>query len=335
MGFKLTHKRPKLTAVLIVWFSIPFFLQATSAVHSAANVTTIRILEKSQIEKDKILLGKISEIKGDNPELIQRLRTIVIGKSPLPGRSRRIDEQYVKVRLKQSNIDLSRVVLEFPKRSIVSRDFIEISKEEIKRTVEDFIFRNNPWDSDRARIKGMQVNRNVILPKGKITYKIVQPKHKNFIGKIPLSVHFYVNGRFQKRVWATVHIEVLTEVVVTRRPLRRYQPITEDDIVRKTRDLADLPSNYISSFEEVLGKRTKRKMNAGVVLRSDLIGLPPLVSRGDVVSIVAETKGLRITALGIVKENGYRGGVVRVVNLDSKKGIYARVMDPNTVKVSF
>jgi len=35
-----------------------------------------------------------------------------------------------------------------------------------------------------------------------------------------------VNGHFEKKVWATVKIEVFTEVVVTKRPLGRFKRIT-------------------------------------------------------------------------------------------------------------
>jgi flagellar basal body P-ring formation protein FlgA len=72
------------------------------------------------------------------------------------------------------------------------------------------------------------------------------------------------------------------------------------------------------------------------VLRSDLIEFPPLVKRGDVVLVVAESGGLRITTLGMVKQReGRRGERIRVENIDSKKSLYGRVLDAKTVKVDF
>jgi flagella basal body P-ring formation protein FlgA len=71
------------------------------------------------------------------------------------------------------------------------------------------------------------------------------------------------------------------------------------------------------------------------VLRANLVEMPPLVKRGDVVVIVAETKGLKITALGQVKKKGAMGDRIPVVNFESQKVLYARVMDANTVKVDF
>jgi flagella basal body P-ring formation protein FlgA len=59
------------------------------------------------------------------------------------------------------------------------------------------------------------------------------------------------------------------------------------------------------------------------------------VKRGDVVVIIAESAGLKITALGQVKKKGRLGDRIPVMNFDSKKVLYARVVDSNTVKVDF
>ena len=48
-----------------------------------------------------------------------------------------------------------------------------------------------------------------------------------------------------------------------------------------------------------------------------------------------KTNGLKITALGQVKKKGARGDRIPVVNFESKKVLYARVMDANTVKIDF
>ena len=84
-----------------------------------------------------------------------------------------------------------------------------------------------------------------------------------------------------------------------------------------------------------MGKRTRRSIDANTVLQPNLVELPPLVRRGDIVLIVAESEGLKVTALGRIKEKGTKGQIVRVENIDSHKRIYARVLDSNHVKVDF
>ncbi len=328
-------KSSKFFFVLILCVSFFFFILEISANLSAAGMTSIRVLKKAEIEDDKMLLGKIAVIKGEDSELVQKLRAIVVGRVSLPGKSRRIDEHYIKIRLKQNGVDLSRIILEVPEKNEISRGFIEISRERIEKIALDFIYKKIPYEKNRVRVKKIRVNRSVVLPKGRVTCKVVSPPNMDFFGLIPLSISFNVNGVFQKKVLVTVDIEVLTEVVVTKRPIGRYKMITGDDICLQKRDLSNLSSNIITNLEDVLGKRAKRAINAKTVLRADLVEFPSLVRRGDIVSIIAESDSLRITALGEVKEKGRKGQRVRVVNLDSKKGIYARVLDSNTVVVDF
>jgi len=303
---------------------------------SEAGLISIRGLEKAEIDSDSIQLGQIARIGGDDPVLVQRLKRIVIARAPLPGKSRHLNENYIRLRLKQEKIDLSQIRLASPKGIEVIRGFVEITKEDIKRAVSDFIYASIPWDREKVKIRDIRVRDNVILPKGKITYSVEPLKNTDFKGSVPLPLHFKVNGSFHKRVLVTADIEVLAEVVVTKRPLKRHRRITEDDIEVREKNLAELPSNIILDYEEVLGKRAKRNIGANRVLRSDLIEFPPLVKRGDVVLIVAESSGLRITALGMVKQReGRRGERIRIENIDSKKSLYGRLLDAKTVKVDF
>jgi len=159
--------------------------------------------------------------------------------------------------------------------------------------------------------------------------------NRELVGQIPFAVSFDVNGKPYKRVWATVTIEVLAEVVVTKKPLGRHKPITEDDITVLKMDLAKVPSDVITDPEVVLGKRTKRAIGSSTVLRANQVEFPPLVKRGDVVVIIAETQSFKITALGQVKKKGAIGDRIPVINFESKKVLYARVVDSNTVKVDF
>jgi len=300
-----------------------------------AILTQIRILPKVQINEENILLGKIAEIEGHDPLLVQKLSSIVVARAPLPGNSRTLGKQTFQFRLKQNGIDLSQIVLHIPSEVVFTRNFIEVSREKIKMLVSDYIQKNILKDHSDGNIKEIQVADSLQLPNGRISFKVIPPRNRELLGQIPFSVHFDVNGKFYKRVWATATVEVLADVVVTKKPLGRHKPINEDDIELLKMDLAKLPTGVVTDPEAVLGKRTRRAIGAKTVLRADLVEFPPLVKRGDVVIIIAESEGLKITALGQVKKKGRLGESIPVINFDSKKILYARVLDSSTVKVEF
>jgi len=310
-------------------------LWAWPAAIGATHTAVIRVHDRVEIGGDEVLLGEIAVIEGSDPRWIQQLKDIVIGRAPLPGKARQYDQRYLEMRLKQQHVDLSAVNLEVPQIVEVVRSTVEIEEAELKKIISDFIFRNISRDDKAVRIKEIRVPRSVILPKGRVAYKVATPHSRELMGKCSIAVDFSVNGQSQKKVWATATIEILGPVVVTRKPLGRHKPITEDDIELQTMDLSDLPGAVITDPEAVLGKRTRRAVGAQTPLRADLIELPPLVKRGDLVVIIAESNGLKITTLGQVKKRGRLGERIPVVNMDSKKILYARVIDSNTVKVDF
>lgn len=315
---------------------LAFVLLPATACHIfASDLTRVHVLEKVQIDDEKILLSDIAKIEGGDPLLIQKLSGLEIGRAPLPGNSRNLDQGTIKTRLKQNGIDLAELTLHIPPSIEVSRSFIEVGPEKIKGLVSDYISKNLLSANSNASIKSIQVSDSLRLPGGRITFRVTAPPNRDMVGQVPFAVNFDVNGKLYKRVWATATIEVLAEVVITKKPLGRHKPITEDDITVVRMDLAKVPSDVITDPEAVLGKRTSRAIGSKTVLRTSLVEFPPLVRRGDVVVIVAETRGLKVTALGQVKKKGALGDLIPVMNFESKKVLHARVLDSNTVKIDF
>jgi flagella basal body P-ring formation protein FlgA len=274
-----------------------FILTAASlwiwpAATGATQTAVIRVHDRVEIDGDEVLLGQIAVIEGSDPRWIQQLKDIIVGRAPLPGKARQYDQHHLEMRLKQQHVDLAAVLLKMPQIVEVTRSSVQIGEQELKQIVSDFILRNISRDNKTVRIKEIRVPQNVILPKGRVAYKVAAPRSPELMGKCSIAVDFSVNGHSQKKVWATATIEILGAVVVTRKPLGRHKPITEDDIELQTMDLSGVPDGVVTDLGAVLGKRTRRAIGARTPLRADLIELPPLVKRGDLVMIVAETNGL-------------------------------------------
>jgi flagella basal body P-ring formation protein FlgA len=296
----------------------------------------IDVFRQSEVNRDEICLEDISRVTGDDPGLVRRLRGIEIGRSPLPGKSRRIDGAHILVRLKQFGIDVSQVGLNVPDNAQVVRGVARVPKERVEEVVLAYIRQALPVKNVTVRIKEIQFKNDAILPKGVVTFKVEPPGNRDLSGKVPLAVSIYVGGKLEKKIWAVADIEVLKKVIVAKRPLGRHREITEDDIEVEEMNVAKLPSNSLTDYGDILGKRTRKAIDVRAVLRSDMIEFPPLVKRGDVVMVLAESAAMRITALGVVKEReGREGERILVENLDSKKGIYAQVVDSKTVRVDF
>lgn len=316
--------------------SFSLFLMLLLITHTSASAfVKINLFESTDIESAKILLGDIGKISGEDHLQVEKIKNVILGNAPLPGKKKSISRDLVISRMKLSGIDLAKIQIIAPDKIEIIRSSKKISHEKIKKIVLTFLDKTLPWDRDNVDIKDIRIRNEIILPKGKITYKVVFPPNNDYVGLTPLTVYFYVNGKFEKRLLVTVDIEVMSNIVVTRKPLGRYKLITEEDIYLKRMNLAKLPSNVITRYEDVLGMRTRRTINSNVALRPDLVELPPLIKRGDIVKIIVESEGLKVTTLGQAKQKGRRGEMIKVINVDSNKAIYARVLDASSVKVDY
>jgi flagella basal body P-ring formation protein FlgA len=297
-------------------------------------MTTVRVMEKAQVGSKQVSLGDIADIKGDDHQLVEQLQSVVLGKSPLPGEAKKISGHYIESRVRHSNIDTSAISFHVPENIQVVSEAIEISSHKIEEMVKHFILKKVPGDPEQASIKILDA-KSIALPKGNITYEVVPRKREGYLGVTNLLVVFMVNGAVEKRLRVTVQIEVSKEVVISAHPLKRHTIITQEDIRLEKRNLAELTPDVMTNPLEVIGKRTRRGIDPNTPLKHNFIEVAPLVKRGDLVTILAETDALKITTQGVVVENGCRGEIVKVINTGSRKEVFARVIDAKTVEVEF
>ena len=295
----------------------------------------LRLTESAQVDGPDIVLEDIADIICADPHQAEKVGQLVVAKAPLPGQSRKLRSSFIALRLRQYELDSDRVKITGAPATKVTARSMEVKAEQVRRIVSEFVEKADLWGSADTTITDIQIGPDRTFPPGRLSYRVVSSKGLKKSGLLRLSVMFEVDGWFRKSVPAVVRISVMRDVVVARRPIGRYKPITDEDIKLQRMDLTDLPAHIFTGIGEIIGKRAKRKIPANSVLRQDMIETPPLVHRGSMVLIVAESGGLKVTTLGEVKSSGYLGQRVKVMNLDSKKKIFARVVDENTVRVDF
>lgn len=328
----LTRRLRRLAGSALIWIGAVLLSHPLGA----AGLTSVRVYDRADVAADQILLGGIAQIDGDDSAFVRKLQGVILGRSPLPGKSRTLEPGLLLSRLRQSGIDPELLDLQIPAEIVLHREAVTIDRDQIEQIVRTFLQQQaGEKPGEAIAVKDIRVPESVQLPKGPFTARVSAPKNSDFVGHVPLQVVFNVEPDFERRIGVTASLEQRVNVVVTRRPLGRFKPIDAADVDVKAVDAAGLPADRIEDPEVVIGKRTRRALDSGTVLRPDLIEFPPLVKRGDRVRIIAESAGLRISAFGQVKQKGAQGELIPVVNLDSNKVVHARVVDAMTVRIEF
>jgi flagellar basal body P-ring formation protein FlgA len=311
------------------------FVTAFGPSARAETPVSVTVAAKSYVDGETIRLSQIAAVTGRNITAARRVGAVVVGRAAAPGKRYRLTPALLRAQLRMAGINPADVDLHCPATVSVERRATTITKAQITAIASQWALSHVPWDRHRVVVRRVFISHPAHLPVGKVSYRLVPPENVDFLKTIPLAIDFRVDGTPAGRVTAYIDLDIRVPVVVAVRPLARFQPLTRDDLTMEKKDLSQLPTGVLTDMNEVVGKRMRRAVDANTVLRSDLIELPPLIRYGDVVTIVAETSGLRITALGKAVQQGRRGDLITVINLDSKKRIFARVKDAQTVEVQF
>ena len=128
---------------------------------------------------------------------------------------------------------------------------------------------------------------------------------------------------------------VSQQVIKTKLAVKRGEILSNDEIRVETVQTERPSQNAITNIDHALGYEAARNLPVGKILIPNFIKRPALGNRGDKILIMAQKGGMTITTPGILKEDGYENAMVRVLNIESKKIIYGRLVDSNTVKVRF
>lgn len=290
---------------------------------------------RPEVVSDPIRLGEIARIEAADPEERGRLEAVSLGRAPLPGRERRLDPAWIASRIRTAGVEAERLELESPEEVTVRRAAAVLERRTMEDAVRGYVSAREGEAEGGLRIREIRVPEALVVPAGELQLRVLGPKSGDLAGTVPLTLVVKAGEEPERRLPAAVTVERPVSVLVARRPLGRFKPLSEEDVERRPLDAARVPADALTQPGEVIGKRVKRPVEAGSVLSADLLESQPVVKNGDRVRIVAESAGLRITAFGVVRQRGAPGDLVQVVNLDSHKAVTARVVDERNVRIEF
>ncbi len=135
--------------------------------------------------------------------------------------------------------------------------------------------------------------------------------------------------------WVSAEVSVVRKVLVAARPIKRKEKISADAVLVLTIAQTELAQQYVETPEELWGKQASRLILPAVPITFDMVEEAPVIRRGDPVTLMVETQGVRIATTGRAKEDGFLGQSLAVVAAGWNKTVYGTVINPSTVKVEF
>ncbi len=301
-----------------------------------ASTSIVSLRAESTVRGPEIRLGEIADIRAEDPTTAERLGAIEVGRAPLPGLTRSLDQAYLKSRLRLAGVDLRQIVLDAPATVSVATASQPISAAEVFAAVREAILAARAEDANRLAIVSTTPAGAppMAVPAGRLELRVRPRMANEWSGSVSAAVEIWIDEVLHRTVFVPVKISQVTEVLVTVRAVPRGTPLSPQDVRTERREVGS-GQDPLRDVADLAGRQAARSIAAGEVLMGASVEQPALVKRGDVVLLSVEGRGLRAVTQGEAKEDGKEGQLIRVRNLSSQREVHGQVDGPRSVRVLF
>lgn len=207
---------------------------------------------------------------------------------------------------------------------------------DMEKIFQKIVLQDTAWPKDDLVIENFSARpSSLAIPSSTLDFQVLQTSQEEHLGKKVTTIAIMVNGQEYERIRMSGDLQLYGDVLCTTKRLPRHALLSEEDITTVRRNIAPLDSGFVANPQAALGKRLKTALRPGAILYENLLEAPPLVQRGDLVTIVAESANIRITAPGEARNAGALGDLVKVKNLMSRQEIFAKVLGSGMVETEF
>ena len=294
----------------------------------------VRVVPSAEVSGEQYALGEIAELDGFDPDTLQKLARVQIGKSPLPGKAVHISESWLKARLRQWSGPTLEIMV--PPDAQVVRAGQRIRGEEIEQMILSQAAKEFQGP-ESANLKQQLLGNihDVVLPKGQLHWEIT-PMGQHLVegGNRKFTIVARVAGQEAWRGYARIRQQVYSQVLVAAKPIRRGQVVKPGDLKSQGMNLSNNRGEaYLTSRDQAVGRQAQRPIGKGEPLRAGLLTNPDSIGEGGKVTLVYKNGSLELRTLGVAMVKGKSGQFIPVRNLESGKIVYGTVQKDDTVRV--
>lgn len=270
------------------------------------NACDIDLIKHVEVGGDRVFLSDIASKYPKN------LAKMPVSLAPMPNQTTKIEADYLKSILNSNNLNLS-VCGSY---SIVKRKAFLITKDTIENLMneKDII---------------IQTQLPIALPYNH--YHLVISSVKNYGEYSWIQLTVMLNNQVYRNLYIQYLKKIDSLVPIAKEDIRSYQVISKDDVSFKKVDY--VPSYVITSKDSVIGAKALGNIKAGSFFTFYNTQRQMLVNVGDTVSAVYNKDGIDIQTYAKALQIGYKGDIIKIEFLNSKRVGNAKVIGLKKVEI--
>ncbi len=276
------------------------------------------------VDDDMIRLGDLFEMTGEASEM-------PIAHAPEPGRRIVFDAAWLWRAARTHRLDwrpLSR-----RERVVVEREAVEVPAAHLEALLLDSLA-DRGVDTDSISLRFAAKSTHVFLsPHPDANLVVDDISHDPGRDRFTATVRTTAPNAADRRIRLTGWIDTMADVPVLARRVSIGDVITQADLDWRQMPSRRLNRSIVVDAGRLLGKTPRRPLRQGAPIRANDLREPSIVAKGDQVTIILAAPHMMLTARGRALEDGGRGAVIRVTNLQSRTVVDATVIGSGRVEI--
>jgi flagella basal body P-ring formation protein FlgA len=273
------------------------------------------------VDTEALFLGQVVPLAKTDPRF-----SVPMGYAPAPGLARRISRQEITARIQAAGLPADG--LEFPESILVHRRAILLAADQVRQAVLTAFLRQYP----NGNVDLISVDVPVAeISTGDITIAASLPQRFDPAQPVFVKVDVRSAG-FARTFFARSVVKIETTQPVLRTRISANNEIKPEDVDWKPA-LLDSTGTVPASMDGLEGMLAKRDLEAGQVLKMDMLYMPLYVRKGETVTVKATAGGVTISATMRAMAAGRLGDTIQVQHLTGAGSTTARVVGLRTLEV--
>ncbi len=287
------------------------------------------------VDDEKVTIKDIADISGKNKDIIEKIETIEVLKSPSFGRETTCSVRYLKAKIERSLSNISdNIEFSGSETFTIKRDGNAITKEQILDAIREQVKKDAKDVNGNISIMPPKYIASIYAPKGDVKLRAAR-QSPQVLGPCIYRIDVLLNGEIYTSAMIGIRTCRTAQYAVAKKAIKQGQEISSEDveIVNK-----EIPSTYeyedlIKSTDELIGQSVNKFVSTGSPLTTTMICMPNLVNSGNRVTLKVIKGNITVNASGIVQQSGAIGDIVLVRNLDSKKTVAGQIIEKDVILV--
>lgn len=294
----------------------------------------IELKERVEVPGPEVILGEMVIIPDSMKSIIESLRSMVICLAPPPAIDRKLSRAIIENRINSVLRQHGEIVLSGANQIIIHTLSREVTGKEIADVAINYLSSNLKNENTDHEISIRQVPENRLMPARNARLETMKREYASFKNNQTIYVGFYNGKELFDQVSVMLDVRTFEQVIVAKKAISLGSIISPEDVELRREETTAYNRGLLKNVQEVIGKKAKRTIIKGLIFDARMVEDPPLIRRGDLVTLQAHFGTVMIETRVEARQDGRKGDLIQVNNATAKKHLLAEVIDAKTVVIS-